>query len=988
MRKALVVGCCKYDDPQIGNLKYAARDAVRFAETLTTYCGFRKDDVALLSDTSNLKPTRDSITTALASLVNADDIELLIIFFSGHGFHYSADGEDYLAMPSTHYVVPHLTSLRYSELLQVVKAVGAVATVMFIDACRNEITSGKALGSSALAPIDVADRGDRGVITVASCSESQYSFEDERIQAGVFTELLCRALSPNGKVTTVRELDEYLRRNAPRLGTELGRPRQRPQTAIDDLTLQDLELVDPSVRDLWRSLAPLGKELEAPSVMPIPINSSERLIACIDFGTTFSMVAIAHDSDDIAFVRSTDRTALVPSVAAFFPDGDYVLGRAAERAEPTRSQTIRGVKRLLGTGHALAINGRTVPPENVASLIIRGLREMAERSIQRPITRCLVAYPADFGFRRANALLKSFSDAGMDVIRMVGEPNIASVLIVSERPNWEGFYVVVDLGGGTFDVSVVEYGDGLCEIISVGGNNELGGIDYDRVLAQAMKRELAGQHAEFSELPPSFDDQFDAEARRVKHILSRSERATAVVELESGGNSLEFTMDFTRASVRPMTAALDAEIKRVFENTVADARLSRHGSIDLIFLTGQATRIFTVVETLAALMPGIEIVSKYQDNAVATGLARYSQVLLGRNRDVLLLDLSHRGIGIRGTEARTSPASAEGVRSAEATLLPRTNPGPDATLLMRPNPGPTTVIPILKRLWKIPIYNSTIVRFVADGSDIPETIQFDVIEASRVSESNELVGTLSFPSHGRAMVELEIVIDIDTNSAILLSAYNHATREVLFRQLNQRFRRARTISSRRELELVLDGWSVFTLQPIDDSPALNAPETRELLEIDRWIDTIQAEARQFVSDRRDQSFVPIDIANEDRRLATLLLAHGFVEHALPLLSATLQSLLDNDAWYYVALVMDMYLQIWPPIGPTSSAVRRSLDPRLSEIALLASLPCRLPQRSWAEFKSHIDSGIYPNMQKDIEAAAPLAAAEILRSYELITAPTT
>lgn len=258
LRRAILVGCSEYQDPDVANLNYAHSDARKLRDTLIATGGFEPEDISLLvTDVEDLEPTRDKVIDILAGLSEEEQPELLLFFFSGHGFSSSSQDEDYLLLSNSNLKVPELTSLSISDLLKLLRQSLSKFLVLFIDACRDAHDS---KGVARLNKIGQSTLNVRGAVTFCSCESGQLSYEHPELEAGLFTYVLLKALSDDGKCVTVGEVDEYLRREAPLLSRRLGRRRQTPETSVDPLQLQSVELVSPAKRNEWRAMARIGSE--------------------------------------------------------------------------------------------------------------------------------------------------------------------------------------------------------------------------------------------------------------------------------------------------------------------------------------------------------------------------------------------------------------------------------------------------------------------------------------------------------------------------------------------------------------------------------------------------------------------------------------------------------------------------------------------------------------------------------------------------------
>lgn len=907
MRRAIIIGCAGYDDGRIADLSFAHLDAMRFRTTLLTSGGLAESDITVLADheEADRPPTRDEVVHVLAGLVDEPPVDIVHFYFSGHGFHSTDTGDDYLLMKGSRATAPEVTSLRFDDVVSLIRAAEPRQVVLYLDACR-EIVDGKGIG--ALPTIDAAGLKQRGAVTFCSCGNGEISYEDSAVQGGLFTSVLCEALSDAGKCVTVGEVDEFLRRETPALAHRLGRRSQRPETAVDPLPLQHVELVAPHVRNAWRAATTIGAEVRTTPVNPLGVAVPDDPLLGIDYGTSFSLVAVADTAGEVRFVPASDGRVLVPSVIAAYTGGDYVVGAAAvEEEHRARAATIRNAKRHVGTSQLYSLGGRSVTPEFASSLIIRSLRQNAEEAIGAYARRCLTAYPANFGLAQSNALLDAFTLAGLDVYRMVGEPNIASVLVCLDRPDWEGTFLVVDLGGGTFDVAIVEYVEGICEIISVAGDNDLGGVDYDDALAAEAQRRMLAQFP-ISAIPDTLRRALTAEAQRTKHRLTTAERAAFMVELEHEARLVTFDWEVTRANFRTLTEHLNQRVRAVVEDVIADSR-HRH-AIDTIFLTGQGTKIFTITEVLMSLGLTDDIVDKYREDAVARGLATYTNLLDRRSDKVpLLLDLSHRGIGLRlalvGNE-RQAQAFKESADGAHTVTL-------------------------IERLTTIPTRRSVIFTFEGDPA---ADIQFTLIEKSKTSDDDVPIGMIRMAAPGES-VRLEIDIDVDANSAMVLRIFDRERRIACFFQINQFYREARPLRLEQRIDLLLDGWVIHPigrvmpdrvnmvtkdglerLETIDVeqyAKELGAAREDSVAKAERYLRKAEGDGQAVTLER----FYTKDAADLSLALARLLIARSRSLDALPDLVTALKLAAESKAWATYASALDAVETIAGHLSPAA-----------------------------------------------------------------------
>ncbi|MCA2215450.1 Hsp70 family protein [Jidongwangia harbinensis] len=770
MNRALVVGCAAYEDPDIAPLRYADRDAARIAEVLRTVCGVEGDALTLLHDglpDRRSHPTRTNVLRHLSRLSTDGGDGILFFYFSGHGFQ---------AADTAHYLLPidcvrgaiEETALRFDLIVRYLGSAAAPHVVLLLDACRNVVDGGKT-ATAGLASVDVSALCPPGVVTFCSCVPGTVSYEAEGLKAGVFSQALVEAFSDQGRCRTVYELDTYLSRRVPEIAVGEGKPRQVPHSRVEPLGVQQLEIVSERKRNEWRAATPIGAEQRSRRVPRTADGEPDPLIA-IDFGTSYSVVSYFRRDGTVELLPGPDGRPLVPSVVHFLPGLDYLVGAAAVEADHYRPDaTIRHVKRSLGTTANYEIDGRSIAPELAASLILRSLRRNAEEALGTPVRRCLAARPANFTRRQTAALERAFVLADLELHRLVGEPNIAAVL-TSPDEGEPGFdeeqqFLVVDLGGGTFDVALVESGDGVAEIKSANGSSTVGGLDYDRAIVAFAERQLREQHGWQGELPSRVRAALRREAERAKRDLGRRESTTLLLQdLDYGDRGLQdVSIELDRDTFRSVTAELDGIIRGTLAATFdaglwtvpADQWLADGGQV---MLAGQGGKIFTVREQIEQLLPGVTVVSRFQETAVVHGLGRYTGVLKGWLSNVLLLDALGFGIGFRCRRG-----TSEGERLDNPSILAA---DPAANV---------DVFPLIEPATTIPTKRSEMVRL--DGPPgTPHVLEF--VELPEAGD--EGFGHIEIRSEG---TEVNLVADVDAYHLVVISVQDIASGQVSEYQL-------------------------------------------------------------------------------------------------------------------------------------------------------------------------------------------------------------
>lgn len=778
---AVIIGCSTYQDSGIAALRYAHQDAKRFAATLAEVCGVPADMQLLLADGANddgLVPTRTNIVRQLTDWDRLAAIdETLFCFFSGHGFQ--AGNEWYLLPLDCVRGALEDTSLRFEFLLRMLSVSPARHVVLLLDACRNVIEEGKSSGTD-LSRADVTQLCPNGMVTFCSCQPGRMSYESDTIESGIFTAALCQALSDDGRCQTIYELDRFLVKRIPELASQCGKPRQDAYTKLEPSGVQNLAIVSALQRNLWLAATPIGGEHRAATV-PVHIpqmkpNQSREVLVAFDFGTSYSAAATVGQNGEATLVPWSGNRVLMPSVVHFLPELDYLVGAAAVEADRYRPQsTIWNAKRSLGTDRNFEIDDRSISPQLAASLILRSLRASVEEALGVPVRRCLASYPANFSIVQRNALQQAFEMADLEVVRMVGEPNAAALTLKEADPEWQGTCLVVDLGGGTFDVAVVDFGYGLnrkdgavCEIKTVAGSSTVGGLDFDSALATYAEDELRRRTDWSGPLDTQLAAQLRREANRVKRELGVHSVSTLLLQdLEMGKHGLQdISIEVSREVFQEITEPLNAQIREVLRDVseVWQDSIRHHDSDQsaVILLAGQGSKIFTIRKELEALELGAKYVSKYQETAVAYGLGWQASVLSGGARDILLLDLSHAGVGVR------CKTTAENIgEESFAPMLVSNEPDANGEIYWIIHPDTT-----------IPYASGSRIRLVGRPGD-----QFGMEMVERQRGVTVKIGTITLPGYAEERL-VDMIVDVDAGNTVTVTIDDHMLRELRRFQLN------------------------------------------------------------------------------------------------------------------------------------------------------------------------------------------------------------
>jgi Fe-S protein assembly chaperone HscA len=385
-------------------------------------------------------------------------------------------------------------------------------------------------------------------------------------------------------------------------------------------------------------------------------------IVGIDLGTTNSLIAYMDDKTPRAIAGRADR-AIMPSVVAITDNGLIVGDPAKEHLVRNPTRTVYSVKRFMGKGLAdvtdelkyfpytlseqggvirIKIGEKTYSPPQISAMILKELKRRAEAFLREDVSKAVITVPAYFNDSQRQATKDAGTIAGLDVVRIINEPTAAS-LAYGLQKRTQGTIAVYDLGGGTFDISILKLKDGIFEVLSTNGNTHLGGDDFDRVVAEIILKDVRARHSLELE---KYDDAMQSvrlEAERVKIRLSDEQRGTAVVELPDGKGT--YRKDFTRDELEALTGELVERTLGPCRQALKDAGL-QPSDIDEIVLVGGSTRMPLVrrrVHELFGKKPHSEL---NPDEVVALGAAVQADILSGGTKDMLLLDVTPLSLGI------------------------------------------------------------------------------------------------------------------------------------------------------------------------------------------------------------------------------------------------------------------------------------------------------------------------------------------------------
>jgi len=369
----------------------------------------------------------------------------------------------------------------------------------------------------------------------------------------------------------------------------------------------------------------------------------------IDLGTTNSCVSVLEGGEPTV-IANAEGARTTPSIVAFAKNGEVLVGEVAKRQSVTNvERTIRSVKRHMGTNWSVDIDGKKYTPQEISARILQKLKRDAEAYLGETVTDAVITVPAYFSDAERQATKEAGEIAGLNVLRIINEPTAAALAYGLDKADQEQTILVFDLGGGTFDVSLLEIGDGVVEVKATAGDNHLGGDDWDQALVDYLVQTFGSKNGIDLTKDKMAMQRIREAAEKAKIELSSSQQAAInlpYITVDAEKNPLFLDETVTRAQFQQLTADLLDRCKKPFQQVLKDSGIAI-SAIKSVVLVGGSTRMPAVVDLVRDLTGGKEPNKGVNpDEVVAVGASLQAGVLKGEVKDILLLDVTPLTLGI------------------------------------------------------------------------------------------------------------------------------------------------------------------------------------------------------------------------------------------------------------------------------------------------------------------------------------------------------
>ena len=459
----------------------------------------------------------------------------------------------------------------------------------------------------------------------------------------------------------------------------------------------------------------------------------------IDLGTTNSCVSVMEGGEAVVITNS-EGARTTPSVVSFQANGERLVGQVAKRQAITNpDKTIISIKREMGTDHKVTIEGKDYTPQEISAMILQKLKADAEAYLGESVSQAVITVPAYFNDADRQATKDAGKIAGLEVLRIINEPTAAALAYGIDKMEDAHKVLVYDLGGGTFDVSILDLGDGVFEVVSTNGDARLGGDDFDQRIIDYIAQDFKGQYGVDLKQDKMALQRLKEAAEKAKIELSSSTQTIInlpfITADATGPKHIDMTL--TRAKFNELTSDLVEKTMTIMKEALKTGNVSMN-DVDKILLVGGSTRIPAVQEAVKNFTGKEPSKGVNPDECVAMGAAIQAGVLTGEVKDVLLLDVTPLSLGIE-------------------TL------GGIAT-------------PLIERNTTIPTRKSQIFSTAADGQT---SVEIHVVQGERqMAADNKTLGRFTLSGIApapRGIPQIEVSFDIDANGLVKVSAVDKGT---------------------------------------------------------------------------------------------------------------------------------------------------------------------------------------------------------------------
>ena len=457
----------------------------------------------------------------------------------------------------------------------------------------------------------------------------------------------------------------------------------------------------------------------------------------IDLGTTNSCVAV-WEGGEAKVIANPEGSRTTPSVVAF-KNGEIIVGQAAKNQMVTNPETISSIKRLMGTSKKVEANGKKYTPEEISAMILSDLKKTAEAYLGEPVKKAVITVPAYFNDAQRQATKNAGKIAGLEVERIINEPTAAALAYGLDKQEKTEQILVYDLGGGTFDVSILEIGDGVFEVKATSGNNHLGGDDYDKRIIDYLVDEFKKETSiDLSKDKMAMQRLKDAAEKAKKDLSGMTTTNISLPFISQGADGpVHLEKSLTRAKFEELTHDLTESTLEPVRNALKDAKLSK-SDIDKILLVGGSTRMPIIAETIKKELGMEPSKGVNPDEVVAMGAAIQGGVLTGDVNDIVLLDVTPLSLGI------------ETLGGVCTVLIPR-----------------NTTIPTSKS------------QIFSTAADNQPAVDIHILQGERpMAADNKTLGNFqltNIPAAPRGVPQIEVTFDIDANGIVNVKAKDLGT---------------------------------------------------------------------------------------------------------------------------------------------------------------------------------------------------------------------